>query len=54
MLLENGVKIIFCEPQEAVTPGQSAVIYRDDIVMGGGVIAETIYENEQITKLSKT
>lgn len=36
---ENGrVRIVFDEPQRAATPGQSAVFYLDDILIGGGTI----------------
>lgn len=32
------VKIVFDEPQRAITPGQSAVLYDGDVVLGGGTI----------------
>lgn len=37
-LSDGGVQIIFDEPQRAPTPGQAAVFYDGDIVLGGGII----------------
>ena len=34
----NMARVIFDEPQMAVTPGQSAVFYSGDMVVGGGII----------------
>ena len=34
----GGAKIVFDEPQRAITRGQSAVAYDGDVVIGGGVI----------------
>ncbi|SRR5579883_29288 len=43
-LPENQYKIIFDQPQRAVTPGQSVVIYLDEVCLGGGIIVRG--ENE--------
>jgi tRNA-specific 2-thiouridylase len=36
---EAQVRVVFREPQPAVTPGQAAVFYQGDLVLGGGTIA---------------
>ncbi len=38
----DGVKVIFDNPQSAVTPGQSAVFYDRDIIFGGGIIEKPL------------
>lgn len=37
-IIDNKARVVFFKPQFAPTPGQSAVFYRDDIVLGGGII----------------
>lgn len=40
---ENKIKIIYEQPQRAITEGQAAVVYDGDTVVGGGTIIETQY-----------
>lgn len=36
---DDSIRVVFDEPQRAITKGQAAVIYDGDIVVGGGTIA---------------
>ena len=38
---DDRIEVVFRSPQRALAPGQSAVIYRDDEVLGGGRIVAT-------------
>lgn len=39
---DNHIRVIFDQPQAAVTPGQSAVFYNGDVCLGGGIIEQRI------------
>ena len=45
---ENSVKVVFDKPQVAVTPGQAAVFYLGDMVLGGGIIDTAIGSGDGI------
>ena len=42
---EDEVRVVFDEPQRAITPGQAVVFYDGDIVAGGATIFRAANEN---------
>jgi tRNA-specific 2-thiouridylase len=44
---ENGLKIRFYEDVKGIAPGQSAVFYEGNDVIGGGIIQKTVFNSEQ-------
>lgn len=46
--ISNGqAQVLFDEPQWAPSPGQSAVFYDRDLVVGGGIIADCVYPSDE-------
>lgn len=43
---DDSFRVIFDEPQRAVTPGQAVVLYQEDLVVGGGTIVRGISAGE--------
>ena len=40
---ENGtIRVVFDDPQRAITPGQAVVFYQGDVVVGGGTITQAL------------
>ncbi|WP_371195243.1 tRNA 2-thiouridine(34) synthase MnmA [Glaciecola sp. SC05] len=44
---KNRIHVVFDTPQKAVTPGQSAVFYADDVCLGGAIIDAYFVNNTQ-------
>lgn len=47
---EQQIEVIFDEPVAAVTPGQSAVFYLNEVCLGGGIIEERILRQGEMLR----
>ncbi len=43
---EDGLRLLFDEPQRAITVGQAVVLYDGDVVVGGGTISGVLHGGE--------
>ena len=41
-IANNRIEVYFYNKQKAVAPGQSVVLYKDDVILGGGIIEQSI------------
>ena len=49
-VFDEGVRVVFDDPQRAVTPGQSVVFYDGEVCLGGGVIEQTWRDGEPMPR----
>ena len=42
IISENKISVVFDKPVRAITPGQPVVLYKNDKVLGGGIIKNSI------------
>lgn len=49
-VLDGKVKVVFDQPQRAMTPRQSVVFYLEDLCIGGGVIDEIVPNYHELKK----
>jgi tRNA-specific 2-thiouridylase len=47
-------RIVFAEPQSSVTPGQAAVWYSDDVLLGGGIIERAMDDDHTASQTPKS
>ena len=51
---ENSVKVSYPQTVRSVTPGQEAVFYDGDVMLGGGVIDSVFQNGEDIAEKIRT